>query len=297
MTSRASMATNARYRQLAHERNVGVWADPEIIRARVRSEAVTCPACGEMVHPDNWQKHLALDHPGETVPYPAKDALTTDEQTALERCESIIKAELDAFVRVGLALAEINASRLYRANYATFEAYVQERWGLKRSAAYDLMKTAQTAALLSEHLDTPLEYASHARALNGLAPEDAALVVNLVKATAPGGNVTTRHLKSLACVVGEIMQTGAVLNADGVSIPAREATFDEIRAAVTETHYESIKRQEGYMDEYIKAKGTPRHYAYKAAQMATSRGGEMVITGLEPGKTYRVSVWVDGEIS
>ena len=48
----------------------------------------------------------------------------------------------------GRALMEIRDERLYREQYATFEDYCQQRWGMSRSYAHRQIEAAQVISLL-----------------------------------------------------------------------------------------------------------------------------------------------------
>jgi len=87
-----------------------------------------------------------------------------------EVLESVIDAGMQTFVHVGNALLEIRNSRLYRLEYDTFEDYCRERWGFKRSYAYELIDAADTMANLSGIPDTP-KSVSQLRPLTILEPE------------------------------------------------------------------------------------------------------------------------------
>lgn len=56
--------------------------------------------------------------------------LTRAELVALEECERVIGEGIKSFVATGSALTFVRDNRLYRADYATFEAYCRERWNL-----------------------------------------------------------------------------------------------------------------------------------------------------------------------
>jgi len=56
------------------------------------------------------------------------EQLELDETGQLLACEQVIERGLQTFYAVGDALAHIRESRLYRAKYATFEEYCQDRW-------------------------------------------------------------------------------------------------------------------------------------------------------------------------
>lgn len=58
----------------------------------------------------------------------------------LAELELIIKADLQAFLRVGAALTEIRNSELYIGRHGrTFEAYLKEVWGMGRARGYQLI--------------------------------------------------------------------------------------------------------------------------------------------------------------
>lgn len=89
-------------------------------------------------------------------------ALSSVEQDRLAHEEAAIERGLDTFLRVGTALAAIRDQRLYRESHATFADYCQERWGLSRSRAYQMIEAAD----VSTNVDIGNE--AQARALNGL---------------------------------------------------------------------------------------------------------------------------------
>jgi hypothetical protein len=72
--------------------------------------------------------------------------LTHVEHEALHDCEAQIERALadirSAWKRIGAALARIHDGRLYREFCDTFEAYVEQRWSLPRSSAYEWMDAA-----------------------------------------------------------------------------------------------------------------------------------------------------------
>lgn len=73
-------------------------------------------------------------------------ALTRTERDTLHDCEGQIERALadirSAWKRIGAALARIHAGRLYREVCDTFEAYVEQRWLLPRSTAYEWIEAA-----------------------------------------------------------------------------------------------------------------------------------------------------------
>lgn len=70
-------------------------------------------------------------------------ALRPSEAMRLEALEQRIAAGLDTFQLVGSSLLVIRDDRLYRATHATFEAYLEERWGISRRRGYQLIEAAR----------------------------------------------------------------------------------------------------------------------------------------------------------
>lgn len=71
------------------------------------------------------------------------ELLDVTERDRLHQYETVIEHGLTTFVEVGEALAAIRDARLYRAEYATFEDYCQERWSMGRRRADQLIGAAQ----------------------------------------------------------------------------------------------------------------------------------------------------------
>jgi len=123
---------------------------------------------------------------------PRADLLAASEQTELIDCERIIEDGYAAFLKVGLALAKVRDSRLYRAEHATFEAYCESRWGFTRTRAYELMSAANISQAVSEISDIPVSTESHAKELRGLEPHTAAEVM---ERAAESGGVTAASIR------------------------------------------------------------------------------------------------------
>lgn len=87
--------------------------------------------------------------------------LTSSEKTRFAELEGTVETHLESFLAAGRALSEIRSRRLYRENFVTFDRYVQDRWGLHRSRADDLIRSFGCAELLlsttgAPNGDTPL---------------------------------------------------------------------------------------------------------------------------------------------
>lgn len=93
------------------------------------------------------------------MPTPARklstESISTAESERLRECEQVIERGLTTFVEVGTALTEINKSRLYRADYGTFEDYCRERWHMSRARAYQMIEAASVVGDLSTTVDIP----------------------------------------------------------------------------------------------------------------------------------------------
>lgn len=69
-------------------------------------------------------------------------ALSSLDRSNLRKLETTIAKGMETFFEVGLALKRIRDEQLYRGEHKTFEAYVQARWKLSRSRAYQLIESA-----------------------------------------------------------------------------------------------------------------------------------------------------------
>lgn len=81
-------------------------------------------------------------------------ALDDQEQDHLRVCEQAIAQVQQTLATAGKALTVISMAKLYREKYKTFEAYVIDRWGIKRSHAYRMMEAWPIAVALSPIGDT-----------------------------------------------------------------------------------------------------------------------------------------------
>ena len=72
---------------------------------------------------------------------------TPDTQPTLLELEAIVEKGLRTYQSVGAALDQIHFRRLYKPQYKSFKAYLQERWHISRSHAYRLMSAAIIAKM------------------------------------------------------------------------------------------------------------------------------------------------------
>lgn len=89
---------------------------------------------------------------------------TTLEKSRLSELETVIERGQQTFIDVGLALAEIRDSRLYREGFATFEDYCKERWGWNASRSRQLIGAAEAVAQMQRvTIVTPHDFDTNPR--------------------------------------------------------------------------------------------------------------------------------------
>ena len=71
--------------------------------------------------------------------------MTVSEAVRLKQLETTITKGSKAFIEVGLALAEIRDSKLYRVHFSTFEKYCEAKWNWSKQHVYRLIECAPVA--------------------------------------------------------------------------------------------------------------------------------------------------------
>ena len=86
-----------------------------------------------------------------------------------------ITTGLETFIDVATALIGLQEEKLYKETHTTFEAYCEEKYGLGRRRAYQLMEAGKAVLSLTAGDNAPLEVAptlpAHASALADVEPE------------------------------------------------------------------------------------------------------------------------------
>lgn len=172
--------------------------------------------------------------------------LTYDEADRLAECEQVIERGLATFVDVGTALLEVRDSRLYRAQYPTFEAYCGERWNMTARRANQLVAASEAVANLGTTVPILPTSERTARELAGLTPEVQREVWQKAVETAPNGKITAAHVRAVTRLneavadapddVQEVIERFGVSDADTVGElvrlrNARRDTFAEVAAS------------------------------------------------------------------
>ena len=132
------------------------------------------------------------------MPKPAQ--LTPDEQRQLARLEAQVAAavpHINAMIDAGKALQAIRDRQLYRASAATFDQYVEARFGMTRRRADQLVAFAGVSTVLEE-LGTAVPEISE-RAARPLAGMDADTIREVIQEAAgdPAG-VTPATIRKAA---------------------------------------------------------------------------------------------------
>ena len=127
--------------------------------------------------------------------------LAADEAGRLEELEIVIAENFQGFYAVGCALAEINASRLYRQKHVTFEDYCRERFEVSRQSAYQYIEAKKTMDNLSatggQTKLLPLNE-RQVRPLTRLEPDAQVEAWKEVVKSAPfDGGITAKHVSEI----------------------------------------------------------------------------------------------------
>lgn len=104
-------------------------------------------------------------------------------------------AARSAWVEWGTGLREIRDSRLYRAQYATFEDYCRMRWSISRQRAYQLIASVEVVANVSTVVDILPGCERQARELSRLEPEGQRQVWAEIAELAERGDITPRDIR------------------------------------------------------------------------------------------------------
>lgn len=120
---------------------------------------------------------------------------TAVEEARLGDLEAVVARGQDVFVEVGNALAEIRDSKLYRAQYATFDDYCRMRWNFSRQRAYQLITAAAVVANVSTTVDILPGTERQARALSRLEPGEQREVWGEIAALAEAGDIDPQDVR------------------------------------------------------------------------------------------------------
>lgn len=124
--------------------------------------------------------------------------LTPTEAQALAEAEAVIGAGLKTTWAVAQALHAISKGRLYRASHSSFEAYLDDRWGIGRAYGHRLVSAGVVLAELAEAKVSPTGDIPerHLREL-GRAPEGERAAVYVEATARANGEPTAAHVRDV----------------------------------------------------------------------------------------------------
>lgn len=121
--------------------------------------------------------------------------LTPAESSRLDSLESVISEGKQAFIEVGLALAEIRDARLYRTAHKTFEDYCREKWSFTKTYANNLIEGAAVVMELPKEMTTMVVNERQVRELAKVEPDKR---VEVLERAASKGPVTAKAINKAA---------------------------------------------------------------------------------------------------
>lgn len=116
------------------------------------------------------------------------EPITLTESSRFVALEKTIAKGQQTFVEVGIALAEIRDSKLYRADYGTFEEYCKDKWGWSKQHAYNLIQCAPIV-----ESNPQITSLNQARAIAKAPAESRAAILEAVASTGP---VTAKSIEA-----------------------------------------------------------------------------------------------------
>ena len=158
--------------------------------------------------------------------------ITSVESVRLFKLEDIIRKGQKTFVEVGLALAEIQEKKLYRAEHGSFEKYCERVWGWSKQHAYRLIEAAPVAKSNPQVINL-----ASAKALAKVPPpKRKSVVAEIVKS---GQKVTAQAVsKASALPLPPRRPATRFLDATGLEVPKEALALwnrmDEPQALLTQ---------------------------------------------------------------
>lgn len=132
----------------------------------------------------------------------ATDSLTVSESATLGRLEQVISKGIQSFVEVGNALLQIRDHKLYRLRHKTFESYCQEKWGIGRRQANNLISAVEVVGDLGSAIpkSSPVTPPTSVRQVSPLArlpKEERREAWQEIVETAPNSKPTGKHAEKV----------------------------------------------------------------------------------------------------
>lgn len=170
------------------------------------------------------------------------EPISLQESKRLNELESIIKLHGSAFIAVGDALTEIRDKKLYRSEYATFEAYCKDVWGWSASRSRQLCTAASVAKSVT---NVTLPNEGCARELATVPTEQRQEVLDKAAAT---GKVTAKSIREAHQPIHTLPE-----GFTKESVAKLNQAFDEqdAIAETIESELEQIKKQLRHIEIHI----------------------------------------------
>ena len=174
--------------------------------------------------------------------------LTVSDAVRLKQLETTITKGSKAFIEVGLALAEIRDSKLYRVHFSTFEKYCEVKWNWSKQHVYRLIECAPVAE--SNPRVTNYKQASELAKVDP-AKRDEVIEAASEQAATEGRPMTSQDIADAATVDVEstVMESQPATPTDTAPAPAKTQsgehvwTIEKFRTAI-----ETIRSE--FMDEW-----------------------------------------------
>jgi hypothetical protein len=126
------------------------------------------------------------------------EPISLDESKRLIELEITVEAGRQTFIAVGTALAEIRDTRLYKADFATFDDYCNKRWGFSRTHAHRLIEAASVATGMLPTGNIPNERTARELAKVPAAKRETVVKAATAKAKSAGRMMTSRDILQAA---------------------------------------------------------------------------------------------------
>lgn len=179
---------------------------------------------------------------------------------ALSEVEAQRRADIEAKIKDGLhsawiGLRDIRDEKLWRSTHDSFKDYCEQVWGYGKGRGYQMAKAGDVVAgLLEAGADVLPTNEKQARELVGMTPEEAKMVLAVVKQSSPTGKITAAHLKQVGETIKEIVTTKAATDGDGEQYELSDVVKSGI---VAETHERMLRQWD-----HIKENGQKKNLVY-----------------------------------
>lgn len=125
------------------------------------------------------------------------ETLTSIEKDNLVELENTIQRNLATFCEVGFALMQIKENKLYRENFATFEEYCRDKWGITKTHANRLIISARITDNLAPIGVIPLSESVIRPLARIKDPDRQREAYQKALEMAPEGKVTAKHVEEV----------------------------------------------------------------------------------------------------